>query len=200
MARKADDGKRERILDAAVVEIARQGYNQTTVAQIAARAGVADGTIYLYYKNKEELLLRLFERSMERFIREGRTHLEQVATAREKLARIVELHLQLVGQDRDLAIIAQVELRHSLHFMAHLSRTLVGEYLEVLARVVQQGQQEGAFRPELDPPLAAKLVFGVLDEMATDWVLSRRNTRLESRGPAVTEFLLAGLEVRPATP
>jgi len=193
MARKAGDNKRERILDAAVVELARQGYYQTTIAKIAARAGVADGTIYLYFKNKEELLLRLFERAMERFIREGRERLDEVATAREKLARIVELHLSLVGEDRDLAIITQVELRHSLHFMAHLSRTLVGEYLDVLGRVIVQGQEEGSFRRDLEPAFAAKAVFGVLDEMATDWVLSRRNTRLAGRAPGVTDFLLSGL-------
>lgn len=192
-ARNDGNNKRERILDAAVVEIARQGYTQTTVAQIAARAGVADGTIYLYYENKEELLLRLFERAMERFIREGRVHLERAASARDKLIRIVELHLALVGEDRDLAIITQVELRHSLHFMDHLSRTRVGDYLEILARVVAQGQREGEFRCDLDPALGAKFVFGVLDEMATDWVLSRRNTRLESRCREVTAFLLAGL-------
>ena len=196
MAGRRDEGKRARILDAAVVEIARQGYTQTTVAQIASRAGVADGTIYLYFKNKEELLLRLFERAMERFIREGGARLEPTASASEKLRRIVELHLSLVGQDRDLAIITQVELRHSLHFLAHLSRTLVGEYLAILQRVVQEGQSAGEFRDDLDPGFAAKAIFGVLDEMATDWVLSRRNTRLVGRADSVAEFLLGGL--RPA--
>jgi TetR/AcrR family transcriptional regulator, fatty acid metabolism regulator protein len=193
MARNSAGNKQERILDAAVVEIARRGYHQTTVAMIAKRAGVADGTIYLYFKNKEQLLFRLFDRSMERFISEGKSRLEQVASARDKLIQIVDLHLTLVGQDRDLAIISQVELRHSLHFMDQLSRTLVGEYLEVLARVVAQGQQEGVFRSDLDPIFAAKAVFGVLDEMATDWVLSHRNTRLESKSSQVVEFVLGGL-------
>ena len=193
MARNSGAGKRERILDAAVVEIARRGYNQTTVAMIAKRAGVADGTIYLYFKNKEQLLLSLFDRAMSRFISEGKARLEQSTTAREKLARIVELHLTLVGQDHDLAIITQVELRHSLHFMDQLSRTLVGEYLEVLAQVVVQGQQEGEFRSDLDPVFVAKAVFGVLDEMATDWILSHRNTRLESKAGSVVQFLLGGL-------
>ncbi len=193
MARKSNDNKQQRILDAAVVEIAQHGYYHTTVARIAARAGVADGTIYLYFKNKEELLLRLFERAMERFSHEGRERLAAVATAREKLTGIVDLHLSLVGEDRDLAIITQVELRHSLHVLAHLSRTLVGDYLEVLTRVIEQGQAEGEFRRDLEPTFVAKAVFGVLDEMATDWVLSRRNTRLAGRAPAVTDFLLSGL-------
>jgi len=193
MPRNTNGEKREAILDAAVVEIARQGYYQTTVAMIARRAGVADGTIYLYFRNKEEILFSLFDRAMDRFVEEGRLGLESAGSALECLRHIIELHLRLVGQDRDLAIITQVELRHSLHFMDQLSRSKVGEYLEVLSKVVIQGQEEGAFRPELDPVFAAKAIFGVLDEMATDWVLSRRNTRLESKVGEVADFLMAGL-------
>ena len=193
MARNSDGTKREAILDAAVVEIARQGYYQTTVAMIARRAGVADGTIYLYFSNKEEILFSLFERAMGRFISEGRSQVDQGAAATEKLRQIVELHLTLVGQDRDLAIITQVELRHSIHFMDTLSRSQVGEYMEILAQVVSQGIAEGSFREDLDPVFAAKAIFGVLDEMATDWVLSRRNKRLESKVKGVVDFLLGGL-------
>jgi TetR/AcrR family fatty acid metabolism transcriptional regulator len=193
MARNSDGTKREAILDAAVVEIARHGYYQTTVAMIARRAGVADGTIYLYFSNKEEILLSLFERAMGRFISEGRSQVDQGAGATEKLRQIVELHLTLVGQDRDLAIITQVELRHSIHFMDTLSRSQVGEYLDILGQVVKQGMAEGSFRADLDPVFAAKAIFGVLDEMATDWVLSRRNKRLESKVASVFDFLLGGL-------
>jgi len=185
--------KREVILDAAVVEIARRGYYQTTVAMIAKRASVADGTIYLYFGNKEEILFSLFDRAMDRFITQGKGELEAMGTAEEKLKHIIDLHLSLVGQDRDLAIITQVELRHSVHFMDQFSRTKVAEYLSVLSGVIIQGQLEGVFRVGTDPAFAAKAVFGVMDEMATDWVLSRRNTRLENKAPEVIEFLFHGL-------
>jgi len=111
----------------------------------------------------------------------------------QKLRRVVALHLALVGADRDLAIITQVELRHNLHFMGQLSRQQLREYLAILAEVVAQGQGEGRFRADLEPLFAAKAIFGVLDEMATDWVLARRNVRLENRADAVAEFLLGGL-------
>ncbi len=194
MARVSDGSKKTRILDSAVVEIAQRGYNQTTVARIAKRAGVADGTIYLYFKNKEEILFSLFERAMGRFIETGRTRLNESLSASEKLKQVIELHLTLVGEDRDQAIITQVELRHSLHFMDQLSRAQVGEYLGIIGQVVVQGQETGEFRKDLDPVFAAKAIFGVLDEMATDWVLSHRNTRLESKAPSVVEFVLGGLK------
>jgi TetR/AcrR family fatty acid metabolism transcriptional regulator len=185
--------KREAILDAAVVEIARRGYYQTTVAMIAKRAGVADGTIYLYFGNKDEILFALFDRAMDRFITQGKAELVAMGDAEKKLRHIIDLHLSLVGQERDLAIITQVELRHSTHFMGQFSRTKVAEYLAVLSGVVAQGQQEKVFREDLDPVFAAKAIFGVMDEMATDWVLSRRNTRLENKAPEVARFLLGGL-------
>jgi len=189
--------KRRRILDAAIVEIARHGYFRTTVSAIARRAGVADGTIYLYFQSKNEILVSIFDRAMDRFIEEGKRQLSRQEGAEARLRRLVELHLSLVGQDRDLAVIFQVELRHSLHFMDQFSRSRFREYLEILAGIVGQGQQEGVFSSAVDPELAAKAAFGVLDEMATDWVLSHRNTRLEGNATAVAELLIRGLQPAP---
>ena len=187
------DEKRERMLDAAIVEIAAGGYYDTTVSAIARRAGVADGTIYLYFKNKEEILVTIFDRAMQQFIEEGNVRLAEGADAEAKLRGIVDLHLAVMGRDRDLAVIFQVELRHSLHFLDLFSRSRMREYLAIITAVVAQGQREGTFRDTVDSLLAAKAVFGVLDEMATDWVLSSRNTRLEARADAVAAFVLGGL-------
>jgi TetR/AcrR family fatty acid metabolism transcriptional regulator len=189
------EAKREQILDAAVLEIARRGYYGTTVATIARRAGVADGTIYLYFNNKEDLLISVFERATQRFSDEARRIVEDDAGAEDKLRRIVALHLSLLGEDRDLAVIFQVEFRHTLHILERLSRSRIRDYLAVIAQVVQQGKNEGAFKGELDALLTAKMVFGTLDEMVTDWVLSKKNVRLASRSDAVSNFLLGGLRV-----
>lgn len=197
MPRPATGRKKEAILDAATVEIAAHGYHGTTVAMIARRAGVADGTIYLYFENKDEILASLFDRAMDRFTQQGARELAGLRGPGERLARIVELHLELVGSDRDLAIITQVELRHSLHFLDQLSRAKVGAYLQAIAAVIAEGQAAGLWRRDLEAMFLAKSTFGVLDEMATDWVLSRRNTRLQARAEAVNAFLAAAL--RPAS-
>jgi TetR/AcrR family fatty acid metabolism transcriptional regulator len=190
------EAKRERILDAAVLEIARRGYYGTTVANIAGRAGVADGTIYLYFKNKEDILVSIFERAMELFsVRAQKIVDEGAADAVDKLRRIVALHLSLLGEDRDLAVIFQVEFRHTLHVLELLSRSRIRDYLALIANVVEQGKAEGVFKADADALLTAKVVFGVLDEMVTDWVLSRKNTKLVSRAEPVSELLLGGLRV-----
>jgi TetR/AcrR family fatty acid metabolism transcriptional regulator len=185
--------KRERILDAAVLEIARQGYYGTTVSTIAGRAGVADGTIYLYFKNKEDVLVSIFERAMQRFSDEARRIVEDGAGAEDKLRRIVALHLSLLGEDRDLAVIFQVEFRHTLHILERLSRSRIRDYLALISQVVEQGKDEGVFRREVDALFTAKVVFGILDEMATDWVISRKNFRLAARCEPVSDLLLSGL-------
>ncbi len=188
------EAKRERILDAAVLEIARHGYYGTTVSTIARRAGVADGTIYLYFKNKEDLLVSIFERAMQRFNQEATGIVEaDGAGAEEKLRRLVTLHLTLLGENRDLAVIFQVEFRHTLHILERLSRSRMRDYLTLIARLVEQGKREGVFKSDLDALFAAKVVFGILDEMVTDWVLSSKNTRLASRSDPVANILLGGL-------
>ena len=193
MPRPATGRKKEAILDAAVVEIAGHGYHGTTVARIARRAGVADGTIYLYFENKEQILISLFDRAMDRFTEQGADELARLPDPAARLTRIVELHLELVGSHRDLAIITQVELRHSLHFLDQLSRAKVGAYLQTIAEVIADGQRAGLWRRDLEAPLMAKAIFGVLDEMATDWVLSRRNTRLAARAEDVNRFVAGAL-------
>lgn len=187
--------KTKKILDAAVIEIAHRGYYNTTVSQIARRAGVADGTIYLYYKNKESILVSVFERAMDRFISEGVLKLNNGNEPEEQIAEVVALHLELVGQDHDLAVILQVELRHSIQFMGMFSRSRLREYFEVIAGIVARGQASKAFRKDLDPLLSAKLIFGVLDQVATDWILADSNSKLASRVEDVTKFLIAGLKV-----
>jgi len=189
----ASNDKKNRILQAAVVEMAQRGYHGTTVSRIARRAGVADGTLYLYFKNKEEILVSVFEQAMDRFLSQGILELEPGTDAVTRLREIVHLHLEQVGEDHDLAVILQVELRHSRRFLDLFSRTRLHDYLAILAGVVEQGQREGVFRADLDPLLTAKLIFGVLDQTATDWVLSRRNVRLSSRAEAVTDFILRGV-------
>ncbi len=192
MSRPRLDDKRERILDAAVVEIARHGYYHTTVAMIATRAGVADGTIYLYFRGKEEVLVGLFERAMASFIAEGR-QLPVAGDAAQRMRELITLHLNLLGRDPDLAIVFQVELRHSLHFLDLFSRSRLREYLAAIAGIIALGQREGTFRADLDPLFTAKAIFGILDEMATDWVLAKRNTRLAARAEAIGDLVLRGM-------
>ena len=188
--------KREAILGAATRVFARNGYFNSKVADIARDAGVADGTVYLYFKSKEEILHSIFDRSMEEAITEGRKQLEKINDPREKLRRVAHLHLERLGADRDLAIVFQVELRSSTKFMEEFSATGFAEYLGLIRAAVEEGQRAGVFRSELNAKVVAKILFGALDEMATNWILSQRRYKLAPMADQVLDIFLNGVSAR----
>ena len=188
--------KREAILRAATRVFARNGYFNSKVADIASDAGVADGTVYLYFKSKEEILHSIFDRSVGDAITEGRRQLETINDPREKLRRIAHLHLERLGADRDLAIVFQVELRSSTKFMEEFSAAGFAEYLGLIRGAVEEGQRAGVFRKDLNAKVVAKILFGALDEMATNWILSKRRYRLAPMADQVLDIFLDGVSTR----
>jgi TetR/AcrR family fatty acid metabolism transcriptional regulator len=185
--------KHAAILRAAIRVFANNGYFNSKVADIAREAGVADGTVYLYFKSKEEILHSIFDRSMEKAIADGKKQLADITDPREKLRRIALLHLERLGADRDLAVVFQVELRGSTKFMEEFSAAGFAEYLELIRLTFEQGQQAGMFRPELNAKVVAKILFGALDEMATNWILSKRRYKLAPMADQVLDIFLNGV-------
>ena len=191
--RPAVPDKRGAILRAAICIFANNGYFNAKVADIAREAGVADCTVYLYFKSKEEILHSIFDRSMEEAIADVRAQLEGITDSREKLRRIALLHLERLGADRDLAVVFQVELRGSTKFMEEFSAAGFAEYLGLIRATIEEGQQAGVFRAELNAKVAAKILFGALDEMATNWILSKRRYKLPPMVDTVLDVFLNGV-------
>lgn len=185
--------KREAILRAGVKVFAEKGYFNSKVADVARAAGIADGTVYLYFKSKEEILHSIFDQAMEKFIAEGRRELSMIDSPVERLKKIAELHLKRLGADRDLAIVFQVELRGSTKFMEEFSAAGFHEYLEVIRKTIEQGQKAGIFRGDIKPIVCAKILYGALDEMVTNWVLSKRSYSLEPMANEVLKIFLKGV-------
>ncbi len=190
--------KRDAILRAATEVFARRGFFQAQVADVARAAGIAAGTVYLYFRSKDDLLVSLFERTMREALAAGRAALAGVADPGERLTRIARLHFQRLGSDRDLAVVFQVELRQSTKFMERLSSTYLRDYLGLIRETIVAGQAAGAFRPDINPTIAAKVFFGGLDEMATNWVLSRRRYSLVAEAEALVDLFVGGVGARPA--
>ena len=188
--------KREAILKAATEVFARNGFFQSQVADVAREAGIAAGTVYLYFRSKDDLLVSLFERTMRDAIAEGRAALEGVADPRERLALIARLHLERLGRDRDLAVVFQVELRQSTKFMERFSSTFLRDYLGLIRDTLAKGQAAGNFRSDLNPTIAAKIFFGALDEMATNWMLSRRRYSLPAQADTIVDLFINGVAPR----
>jgi TetR/AcrR family fatty acid metabolism transcriptional regulator len=190
------DAKRSRILAAATHAFSRNGYHQTRISDIAKAANVADGTVYLYFDGKKDLLSRIFEEHMSRSLQRGRDELERIDGAVARLQRIIEVHLEDLGANPELATVFQIELRHSAGFMELYSRGHLRDYFQLIAEIIEQGQREGTVRSDIDPWFATKCIFGVLDEAATNWILSKKNYRLHADTKPILDFVLNGLSDR----
>ena len=195
-ARASVPDKREAILRAAVKIFARKGYFNSKVSDIASEAGIADGTVYLYFKSKDEVLRSVFDRTMADFISEGREELSKIPDPEKKLQWLAHFHLRKLGADRNLAIVFQVELRGSTKFMEEFSEKGFREYLDVIKQVVEEGQRKDIFRKDINPITAAKIFYGALDEMVTNWILSKKAYPLEPFADEVIKLFMGGIESR----
>src|SRR6476469_2941460 len=151
--------KRERILRAAVDVFAQNGYFNAKVSEIAKAAGVADGTIYLYFDGKEDLLITIFREHTRNYLASLERDLANVRRPEDRIRVAIRHHLEALGRDRALAVVSQVELRHSLKFMHLLSQQEVKDYLNMIRKIVEHGQTEGVFRRTLHPQMVAKSVL-----------------------------------------
>jgi TetR/AcrR family transcriptional regulator, fatty acid metabolism regulator protein len=185
--------KRDALIRAAIDTFAARGFFNAQVADVARAAGVAAGTVYLYFRSKDDLLVSIFERTMQEAIADGRRSVGALTDPEERLREIARLHLGRLGRDRALAVVFQVELRQSTKFMERFSSTQLREYLGIIRNVIADGQERRAFRSGISPTLAAKLFFGALDEMATNWILSRRRYSLVAEADAIVDLFVGGL-------
>ena len=185
--------KREAILRSAIKVFARKGYFNSKVADIAGKAKIADGTVYLYFKSKEEILHSIFDRTMEEFIADGKKEIADIEEADKKLLRIAELHLEKLGADRDLAIVFQVQLRGSIKFMREFSAAGFAEYLEIIHQTIVEGQKQGIFRKDINATICSKIFFGAIDEMVTNWILSKKKYELSPLAREVLKVFSDGI-------
>ena len=144
--------KRDAILRAATAGL-RRATASSSRRSPTSRAPPASppGTVYLYFRSKDDLLVSLFERTMREAIAEGRAALEGVDDPRERLTRIARLHLERLGRDRDLAVVFQVELRQSTKFMERFSSTYLRDYLGLIRETIAAGQQARVVPPRHQP-------------------------------------------------
>jgi TetR/AcrR family fatty acid metabolism transcriptional regulator len=184
--------KRAAILDAATSVFAKRGLFGSQVADVARAAGIAAGTVYLYFRSKDEILTSIFDRMMLEAMAAGQAALADVSDPVERLRRIARMHLARLGRDRSLAIVFQVELRQTTKFMERFSKTGLADYLLVIQKTVEAGQARGVFGKSMDARMASKVFFGALDEMATNWILSRRRYSLEAQADPVVDMLVGG--------
>ncbi len=198
--RSRSTDKRERILAAAVKVFAAKGFYCARVSDVAREAGVADGTIYLYFESKEDLLRGLYEENMGKINEGVREIVDGDEPVLRKVSQFFEAWAQFALDDPELAEVLTVEIRESGKYMNEFAAPLFGEFLRNLVSLIDEGQAGGEFRTDVSPKTVARAMFGAMDELALAWVMSKRKWNLMGAGSEVLKIFLLGLKnPQPAT-
>jgi len=191
---KKDKPKYKQIIDAAIIVIAENGYHQSQVSKIAKQAGVADGTIYLYFKNKEDILISVFEEKMEVFADNLKEILKEDISASEKLYKMIENHFKVLSENHHLATVTQLELRQSNLALRIRINAILKNYLVLLDSILKEGIENKEFEYSVDIRLARQMVFGTIDETTTTWVMNEYKYDLVAQTSKVHRLLLKGIK------
>jgi TetR/AcrR family fatty acid metabolism transcriptional regulator len=190
---RKDETKYHAILRAAISVMAKSGYHHAQISRIARAAGVADGTVYLYFKNKEDILISLIRNGINQIVQQFEYALSPDLDARAKLSRIVSVYFRELGTDPDFATVSQVYLRQVDANIRRQIGDIMKPFYDVLDGTVEQGIEEGWFRTGINRRIARRMVFGTMDDTVTAWVLTGRKYDLEALSPDVVDLLLHGL-------
>ena len=185
--------KYQRILDAAVEVIAERGYFSSPVSAIAKRAGVADGTVYLYFKSKDDVLRTAIDSTFDKFHHQVQEEFKTLHGPREQLEYIARVHLESHAVNRSMAIVMQTEVRQSAKFISEFSHHHLVKYIQLVREVVRRGQQEGIFRQDVSDGVVAHCMFGAIDELLSSAVFTGRVYDSKDTAAQVIDVLLNGI-------
>jgi TetR/AcrR family fatty acid metabolism transcriptional regulator len=189
-----DENKHQKILQAAIKVFSEKGFYNSRVSEIAKEANVADGTIYLYFKNKDDILISLFEEEFAKIVRDMRAELAREKDALQKIKRFAITHLSIVAHHPHLAEVMGVEVRQSTKFMKEYVNQPFIEYLNIIRSVVIEGQEKGLLRKDLTPGVMKRAFFGALDEMARYWVLStKKKHSIDEAALQISDIFIRGM-------
>jgi TetR/AcrR family fatty acid metabolism transcriptional regulator len=189
-----DENKHQKILHAAIKIFSEKGFYNSRVSEIAKEANVADGTIYLYFKNKDDILISLFEEEFGKIVQNMRAALEKEKDALQKIKRFAITHLSIVSKQQELGEVMGVEVRQSSKFMKEYINKPFIEYLNIIRSVVTEGQEKGLIRKDLTPGIMKRAFFGALDEMARYWVLStQKKHSIDDAALQISDVFIRGM-------
>ncbi len=191
--RKKSPEKRRNITQAAITVFSRVGYHKARIKDIAKISGVAEGTIYIYFKNKEDLLISIFKEKTRETIEFFKSEVQKEATPLDKLKRLISLHLETFEKEKDLARLYQLELRQSVRLTKEYFKVEHKEYLDLMGEIIKEGKEQGVFRKDINESIVKRVIFGAVDEVITTWVVSSKEYDLTSVYEPLTDVLLKGL-------
>jgi TetR/AcrR family fatty acid metabolism transcriptional regulator len=185
--------KYKSILEGALIVFAEHGYHRSQVSRIAREAGVADGTIYLYFKRKEDILISLFREKLGELVEKFQASLDDKMNAKESLRRVCEIHYTELENNIPLAYVTQIELRQSDLELRKEIGNAFKPYIKLIENILEKGIREKLFLPDLDIKLVRLLIFGAMDEVVTSWLISGQKYSLSDQLNGTVDFFMRGI-------
>ena len=196
--RHKSDEKYRKIIAAATKIFAKKGFFKAKVSEIAKEAGIADGTVYIYFNHKDDILISLFEEKMQEVLDNMKEQINLETDPLKKIERFALVHLKMIEDNKDIAEIIQVELRQSSKFMKNYHNTKFFEYLDLIGHIIEEGKGKGVIREDIIPGIAKRAFFGALDEMSRFWVLSKKpKYDIETASRQISNFFINGIRNYP---
>jgi len=185
------------IMEAAIKVIAKNGFHGAQISKVAKEAGVAEGTIYLYFKNKEDILISIFTQKMDQFVKQVEEEVNKKQSVKEKLYTVVNMHFNQFMHNHYLAIVTQLELRQSNYELRmKINQNILKPHIDVIDRIIEEGVEEGVIKPHINIRLMRQMIFGTLDDIVTNWVMNDQKYDLVAQTDEVYEILTDGLYVQ----
>jgi TetR/AcrR family fatty acid metabolism transcriptional regulator len=181
MAKQKSNAIRESILDSAIKVFAKTGFYKAKAIEIAQKADVAVGTIYNYFKNKDDILISIFNERLGELTHSVREAIEEVSDPEQKLFLILDLTISVLEQGRELAEVITIELRQSSKYFYSTAISSVVEFMDLITGVIREGQQKGVFRRDIDPRLVSLTILGTVENLLHVWVLRDKVPELKAK-------------------
>lgn len=180
-------------MEAAISVFAKQGFYQSTISQVAKEAGVADGTIYLYFKSKDDILIQFFSEKTKQVFERFREEVDKASSAVDKLGNLIRIHLEEFQRDRNMATVYQIETHQNYRIAENQIKEMSKMYLDIVSEIVEQGQAEGSIRRDLYMGLVKRFIIGAVDEVINTWLHSGSNYDLASMAQPLVDLFIRGV-------
>jgi TetR/AcrR family transcriptional regulator, fatty acid metabolism regulator protein len=194
LARKKDEEKRKKILESATKVFARMGFSNTRIQDVAFEAGIAHGTVYLYFKSKDELFISIFQESLGELIKYADSEIQKKDNAEDKLRRMLSLQLDVIEENPDLTKLILIEFPRTGNFLNDNNIDVLANYIDLIGNIISDGIKEGIFSTNLKIDIVATMIYAAMQGIATRWILDGMSYSLKTIDAEISEIFLKGLK------
>lgn len=184
-------------IEAAAKEVfCKRGFEASSTAEIASRAGVAEGTLYKHFQNKRALLIKVLETWYHTLILDISEQLAGIQGTRNKVYYLVSRHLRALKENADLARLSYHEVRHSGDYYESKLYEFNREYTQVFVETCREGIRKGDLRQDLPLGLLRDLVFGGIDHLISGFLFNNRQLNIDTAAEQLVALIFDGIAVK----